>query len=285
MNKKKIWLHLTVLIVSILVYFGYAQITSMRMDTEAPTIEMEAAEISISVKDPESALLQGVSAYDNQDGDVLHSVIIESVYGMTEDHRATVTYAAFDKAGNVAKAQRLVHYTDYRSPRFNLLSAPVFEYGSTFDIMEIVGADDVIEGDITRRVKATIISKTTTISKEGLHEVQFRVTNSMGDSSDVVLPVEVYAADTYDFPLFLSDYLIYVSKDDNIDLMSYVNSFEFAGELKDLTKTWPQDFDVSIQGTYDPHTPGVYPITYTATYKLYDRIHMGCTKLIIIVEG
>lgn len=285
MRKKNLWLHLTVLIVSVLVFIGYIQITTMRTDTKAPVIEMETAEISISVEDPESVLLQGISAYDEQDGDVLHSVIIESIYGMTEDHRATVTYAAFDKAGNVAKAQRQVHYTDYRRPRFTLSAAPVFEYGDNFDIMEFIGADDVIEGDIQRRVKATIMSKTTTITKEGIHEVQFRVTNSMGDNADIILPVEVYASDTYDAELTLSNYLIYISKGETVSLKDYLKDFTYGSEAFDLNQDTNPNLEISISGTVNSNTPGVYPVSYTAEYTINNRVHTGYTKLIVVVEG
>lgn len=285
MRKKNLWLHLTVLIVSVLVFIGYIQITTMRTDTKAPVIEMETAEISISVEDPESVLLQGISAYDEQDGDVLHSVIIESIYGMTEDHRATVTYAAFDKAGNVAKAQRQVHYTDYRSPRFRLSAAPVFEFGDNFDIMEFIGADDVIEGDIRRRVKATIMSKTTTITKEGIHEVQFRVTNSMGDNADIILPVEVYASDTYDAELTLSSYLIYISKGETVSLKDYLKDFTYGSETFDLNQDTNPNLEISISGTVNSNTPGVYPVSYTAEYTINNRVHTGYTKLIVVVEG
>lgn len=285
MRKKNLWLHLTVLIVSVLVFIGYIQITTMRTDTKAPVIEMETAEISISVEDPESVLLQGISAYDEQDGDVLHSVIIESIYGMTEDHRATVTYAAFDKAGNVAKAQRQVHYTDYRRPRFTLSAAPVFEYGDNFDIMEFIGADDVIEGDIQRRVKATIMSKTTTITKEGIHEVQFRVTNSMGDNADIILPVEVYASDTYDAELTLSNYLIYISKGETVSLKDYLKDFTYGSETFDLNQDTNPNLEISISGTVNSNTPGVYPVSYTAEYTINNRVHTGYTKLIVVVEG
>jgi hypothetical protein len=274
-----------VLIVSILVFIGYIQITNMRTDTTAPVIEMETSEIAVSVKDPEPALLQGISAYDAQDGDVFHSVIIESIYGMTEDHRATVTYAAFDKAGNVAKAQRQVHYTDYRSPRFTLSAAPVFEFGDNFDIMEIVGADDVIEGNIQRRVKATIMSKTTTISKEGIHDVQFRVTNSMGDSADIILPVEVYASDTFDSVLTLTNYLIYVSKGETVNPKSYLNKFTYVSETIDLITENNPNLEITVTGSVNTNVPGVYPISYLAEYNLNNRVHTAYTKLIVVVEG
>ena len=285
MRKKNLWLHLTVLIVSVLVFIGYIQITAMRTDNVAPIIEMETSEIAVSVKDPESALLQGISAYDAQDGDVFHSVIIESIYGMTEDHRATVTYAAFDKAGNVAKAQRQVHYTDYRSPRFTLSAAPVFEFGDNVDIMEFIGANDVIEGNIQRRVKATIMSKTTTISKEGIHDVQFRVTNSMGDSSDIILPVEVYASDTYDAELTLSNYLIYVSKGETVNPHAYLSEFTYGAEVISLSGGDNEKLEITINGSVNTNTPGVYPIAYTAEYTLNNRVHTAYTKLIVVVEG
>ena len=93
-------------------------------DREAPVISMAQSELRLSVTDEPACLLDGVTAADAHDGDVTASLVVESVRGMVSDRRFTVTYAAFDAAGNVAKAQRTVCYEDYVSPRFSL-SAPL----------------------------------------------------------------------------------------------------------------------------------------------------------------
>ena len=48
---------------------------------------------------------KGVSARDNRDGDVTHTIIIESITAINEDHVAVVSYAAFDRSGNVGNVQ------------------------------------------------------------------------------------------------------------------------------------------------------------------------------------
>lgn len=247
-------------------------------------ITMESDSISLSVHDPESALLQGMTAWDDRDGDVTGSMIVESVYGVTPEGFVTVTYAAFDRAGNVTKIQRTVKFTDYQSPRFTLSQALVFEYGTPFDVLDIVGAEDVLEGDILRRVKATMLSSGVSVTEEGTHDVQFRVTNSLGDNVQLVLPVEVYPPDRYDAQLTLREYILYVPVDGELDINDYLLEFTAQGVTLDLRQEWPEDIRIRIGGSVDFHTPGVYPISYTVIREMDGHSYMAYSKLLVVVE-
>jgi hypothetical protein len=41
---------------------------------------------------------------------------------------------------------------------------------------------------------------------------------------------------------------------------------------------------IRIHGTVDTSVPGVYPVSYTASYTQNDRTSIGYSKLIVIVE-
>ena len=139
---KKNWKTLVLLAVCLGVLIGYRMFDGLRTDNVVPKITISDSGIpEMSVYKPE-ALLEGVTATDDRDGDVTSSIVVESVGSIMDDATVTVTYAAFDSSGNVAKAQRTVRYTDYKSPRFTLKESLDFTYGTNFDVVDVVGALD-----------------------------------------------------------------------------------------------------------------------------------------------
>lgn len=274
------------MIVAVLVFFGYCILDRMSTDTMAPEIIMDAEKVSVSVKDQQELLLKGVIAKDDVDGDVTGSLVVESVYGIDDSHCATVAYAAFDSSGNVAKAERVVQYKDYRSPHFTVSRALAFEEGSNFEVLDVVGATDVIDGNIHRRVKATMLSNASSVKEEGNHKVQFQVTNSLGDTSQIVLPLEVYPTDSYDAYLELSEYIIYLPKRAVFEPNKYLLGFTYRTEEFDLSEEIPEMFTVEIEGDVNTSVSGVYPVSYIVKYTVDENhSYVGYSKLIVVVEG
>lgn len=284
MRKKRFWSMLFVIAAACMVLVGYITMDKLAADSVAPEIIVEDREIELSVRDPRELMLQGITAIDDRDGDVTDSLVIESVYGITEDHRVTVSYAAFDSSGNVAKVRRQIRYTDYESPRFTLSQPLVFSQGKNFDVLNFVGAEDVIEGDIRRRVKATLLSGTS-ISEEGVHDVQFRVTNSLGETVQLVLPVEVRSDRSDNAVLTLTDYLIYLPQGGTFSRNQYLEALEYQDVSVDLTGVIPQDVAVRYSGSVNTNTPGVYTMSYTVSYNAGHQEYTGSSRLIVVVEG
>lgn len=286
MKKKSVWLLSGIMIVAMLVFFGYCILDRINTDTKAPEILMDTEKITVSVKDQQELLLEGVTALDDVDGDVTGSLVVESVYGIDDDHCATVVYAAFDSSGNVAKAERTVQYKDYKSPRFTLSRALAFEAGSNFEVLDIVGATDVIEGNIHRRVKATMLSNGSSVKEEGNHQVQFQVTNSLGDTSQITLPIEVYPTDSFDANLELSEYIIYLPKGSVFEPKDYLLGFTYRMEEFDLSEEIPEMLTIETEGNVDVAVPGVYPVSYMVKYTVDENhSYVGYSKLIVVVEG
>lgn len=284
-KKKRFPTALAVLLLSAVILAAYIVYSRSETDVTAPEIRIEEGALTLSVGDGEDVLLTGVTARDNVDGDVTDSLIVESVYGISEDGSVTVRYAAFDSAGNVAKAERTVVYGDYESPVITLDGPLVFEYGSAFDVFDYVGASDVFDGDITRRVKATMLSEGVTVSEEGTHEVQFRVTNSVGDSVQLVMPVEVYPDDAYNATLTLSDWLVYIPVGAEFDPSVYPTVFKTVYGETSLTEGTVEGLELVVEGDVDVNTPGVYAVSYKALRDINGRGYVGYTKLIVVVEG
>ena len=279
MRKKGIWALLIAIAVCCLGFAAYLFFSQRSTDKTPPEISFASDVLPVSVAATEAELMEGVTARDDRDGDVTGSIVIEGVTGLSSDQLATITYAAFDREGNVAKAQRTLQYTDYHSPRFSLSAPLVFRSGSAFNLLHYVGAEDVIDGVLDDRVKATLVSTESALSEEGTHEVEFRVTNSMKDTAYLTVPVEVCASGEYNATVVLSDYLVYLERGSGFDPLDYLESFQKSTETVSLRGS-AADVSVYCDSNVDTSVPGTYSVTYTVESGSY----IGYTRLMVVVE-
>ena len=260
--KKRNWLLLLLIVLCLAAFFGYRKLDQLRTDTRAPQIHIDEQPLEASVRDDKSALLAGVTASDNVDGDVTASLVVERVNLTDGDGSISVSYAAFDSAGNVAKAKREGRYTDYERPRFTLNAPLVYTVDHSFDVLSNV------------------------------HMVQFQVTNSLGDTVSETFPVEVISSGIYNAALELTDYLVYLPKDAQFYPAQYLKSFTWLGEQDSLAGGLPTDYSMRTRGTVQTGYPGVYTVEYRVTFTDrdeknpdFDRKYTGYSKLIVVVEG
>lgn len=280
---KRNWKLLLLAAVSLAVLVAYRIVDNVTTDSVAPVIRIsDAAVPEVSVFD-ENALMAGVTATDDRDGDVTGSIVVERVSDIQKDGTVTVTYAAFDASGNVAKTQRTVRYFDYEPPRFTLSGSLSFVYGSSFDVLNVVGAQDLLDGDIGYRIKATSLDDAS-VNAEGIHSVQFRVSNSLGDQVELVLPVEVYYSGRYNAQLNLSEYLIYLNAGESFDPMDYLLNYIARGESVNLRRGIPSGIDLKIVNQVDTRTPGVYTVSYTVSNTSGNMLYEAYARLIVVVE-
>ena len=245
-------------------------------DREAPQITMAQDELRLSVKDGTQKLLSGVTAHDAQDGDVTDLLVVESVRGIVADKRFTVTYAAFDAAGNVTKAQRTVYYEDYTSPCFTLTAPLIFREGAV-DVFAPLGADDVFDGSLKDRIKGTLVSGESQISQPGDYTVAFRVTNSLGDTAYLTAPVQVLPAGSSNAELTLTSYLVYLGKNEAFAPETYLDTLCAGGQTVSLDEG---NVPVQIESSVDMTKAGIYCVDYTAAYGQYTAY----TRLLVVVE-
>ena len=288
--KKKNFILMLLIAATLALFLGYRALDAIRTDTRAPEIRLDSVIPEISVEDPKTALLQGITAVDSGDGDVTSSLVVERVELLEDAGRLLVHYAAFDTAGNVAKAQREAKYTDYRSPRFTLKEPLVYRQGVAFDVLSDIGATDVIDGDIQHRVRATMLTEQT-ITEPGVHEVEFRVSNSLGDTVTAVLPVEVRNPER-EAQLTLSQYLLYLPVNGSFNAKDYLELYTYGEDDVDLSKCLPRGYSLKTEGKVQTQNPGVYPVEYRVTYTIVNEQDRekdveitGYSKLIVIVEG
>ena len=280
---------------------AYAFLFVLWDDTTPPKITAASDVLEVSVSAGETELLAGVTAEDNADGDVTDRVLIEGITGLNDQSEATITYAAFDKAGNVSKTTRTLKYSDYHSPVFGQSKSLTFAAGNSSDILSYMSASDVIDGDISSRVKGTLVSDTGSLSYPGVHQVEFRVTNSMGDTQYITLPVEIYENGAYNASVLLTDYLIYLQKDAEFDPKDYLGSLTAGNNTYSLTNQTSRTrvyvnhyvdpaanttpyisiINVDIENDVDTSIPGVYSVIYEASYE---DIYTGYARLNVVVE-
>lgn len=281
--KKSKWLLLALIVLSVLALVGYRAWDRTVTDSVPPQITVEEGTLQLSVLSERSGLLQGVSARDARDGDVTGSLIVERVGGITADGQATVWYAAFDRSGNVAKASRTVQYTDYEQPRFCLTGPLLFPAGSTFDVLDVMRADDLLDGNISHRVRATSLSEQA-LSGPGTYGVLFQVSNSLGDTCSLTLNAELYPTGSYNADLKLTDYLIYLPVGSSFDPEDYLLSFRHSVKPVELRRGVPEEYQLDITGTVDTDTPGVYEVDYVLSYEPGAQIYVGRSRLAVVVE-
>lgn len=276
---------LSIVMAAAIALFGaYLVLTHNLKDTRPPVISVDEKMLEISVKDEKDKLMTGITAMDDRDGDVTASLLVESIYGISDDNVTTVTYAAFDRAGNVSKIERKVRYTDYHEPRLQLSGSLCFPYNSGFDLLDYVGAEDVLEGDIRRRVRATLVSATHSINEIGSHVVRLQVTNSLGDTVEMDFPVEVYDPEWYTASVKLDEYLIYLKKGDVFRPEGYLKAFSVRGEETDISRGIPDKILCDINSNVNTSVPGIYRVKYTLTQTVNMTAFSGQAILVVIVQ-
>jgi hypothetical protein len=276
------------LLVAVLLFL-VTQVKEQAADHTGPVISMESGAISVSVNEGTDAVLAGVTATDNRDGDVTDSLLVESLGTFQGANTRLATLAAVDSAGNVTKVTRQVEYTDYTGPRFQIDSPLRFQTGSS-DISSAVGVTDVLDGDLSDQVK---ISSDTSISSGdiGDYQVTFTVKNSAGDTAEMTATLSLYSTNDRTLPtITLSDYLIYTRVGETIDPWDYVtgitvDSIQWTrGSRGTLVSEGSDEVisedDLFITDGVSSNTPGCYEISYSYTAGG----KTGTVRLVVIVE-
>ena len=242
----------------------------------SPEIHFAQEKIDVQTGTDDEALLEGVTATDPEDGDVTDSIMVESISHFTEQNVVDVTYVAYDSQNHVTRAVRQVHYTDYIPPRFSMSGPMLFLSKNVNDMMNYVGATDVIDGDISVKAHASFDDTTIALATVGTHNVEISVTNSLGDTSRLVVPVKVVEDVPHSESIPLKTYLVYIKKGASFDPAFYlVNSDQAQGGSTMGEST------IQISSNVNPVTAGVYSVDYSL---IKNEMISAMTRLIVVVE-
>lgn len=272
---------LTVIFILSAILFGwnYIRLRLLR-DFMAPVIVMEQNSITVSVKDSEDVLLQGIKAVDAKDGDVSDSLVLQGLTNFVETGRRQAVIAAFDNDNNVSKVTREIVYSDYEPPRFSLNYPLNFRIGmQESELIHAIQAVDCLDGDLTDSVSVELADDGSWLdaSIEGDTRIIYRVVNSCGDVAELPATIHIYDQDRYNRALHpvLSSYLVYLNVNDSFDPWSMITGMEKNGELIDIDEE-----AVSIDDPVDTSHPGVYEVTYQTS----DDGYVTKIRLIVVVE-
>lgn len=243
---------------------------------EKPVIESDGEALEISCEYTKEDLLLGVTASDEEDGDLTDQIVAGSFSRFVDPGVTGLTYVVFDSQGQSASLTREVRFTDYHSPRFALSEPLVFREGegSYTEAMERLDAVDQLDGSR----KDWIIQTDTDVnySTAGNYTMSVEVTNSLGDTASAGLPVHVVNAQSRNVQIALTQGIVYLEAGEEIDPASYISGVTGPNGAALDPGT------VSAQSGVDVNTPGCYEIHYQASDGAGNA---GETWLTVIVEG
>lgn len=278
-------------------------------DKEGPVITMDDETIEVSIHDGHEAFLEGVTAYDERDGDVTHTLGIESISEFIDEESTTrqINYVAFDGDSHVTKATRRMVYSDYTPIHYSLTAPLKFpEQLTNVNILGVMHAWDCLDGDISRQIVFSEDS-TVQIDTEGEYNVVLCATNSAGDTEELPVTIRIYekAKESALPQIMLSQYLVYTNVGEKIDPYAYLRTVVYSGveyvvtygegtfaiDTSDWTPEEKKAFQkldpavdihrFNITDSVDYSTPGSYEIKYTIDTLTGER---GYVYLIVVVE-
>mgnify|MGYP003296231989 CR=1 FL=1 len=272
MKKKGTIILLIVAVLAVAAAIAFDISNDKKSSPQYPVIKFDSDTIDLFVDATEADLLDGVTATDPEDGDITKSIVIEGISGITDGTSVKVTYAAVDSQNHVTKAERTVNYIDYTRPRFSMSRPLIFGNAKEINFMPYITATDVFEGDISGRIKYSLVNSATIEDEAGEYEIKISVTNKLGDT--VSIPLTVGISDEYANwdKITLSDYLVYAERGTPFDPKAYVVSYT------DGKREIESARGLSIINNVNTDEPGVYIVEYSASRGA------SKTRLVVVVE-
>jgi hypothetical protein len=234
-------------------YIGTRLYLSSSDRKDPPVIKCPTEILEVSASDDESKLLTGVTAADPQDGDLTNHIIVGGISKLISNNTAKVTLLVFDSDDNMGMCVRYIRYTDYQRPLFFVAQPLVYSSVEEVTLIERVGATDVVDGDISQRVRVSSLSTT---DNSEIYDVTIQVTNSMGDTSRLRLPVVIQPTNPLRPVITLSSHLVYVNAGSEFDPASYVTAVTASQTSVDVSQ-------VSISSDVNTAAAGTYRVVYT----------------------
>lgn len=238
---------LTVCYIATSVYLGSSE------RKEPPVISCPTEVLEVSASDDESVLLAGITASDPQDGDLTDQVIVGGISKLISKDTAKVTFMVFDSDDNMGMCVRYIRYTDYHRPQFAITKPLAYSSTKEVSLLDRLAATDVVDDDISSRIRVSTLAST---DNSEVFDISIQVTNSMGDTAWLQLPVLVQETNPLRPVIELKEYLIYQEIGSEFHAEDYLSSLTVAQTAEDVSK-------VSISSNVDTSKEGTYRVMYT----------------------
>ena len=261
----------------------------LTLDSTAPVITCPDGVLEVSIHAGDEELLAGVTAQDDQDGDVTADVVVEKLSAMGRDNTREATLAVMDQSGNVSRAERTLHYTDYEPPRI-LLDKPLLtsKREQAWPLLDSIQASSTLDGDLSARVKYSLL-ESNYISDYGVYPVELRISDSTGTSLVIPTTLEVFDGRSESIPVQLNQYIVYLHQNDPFDPDDYFGPPQEDEDPdpddqdQDPEPLLRKDQTLTVDSNVDTSVPGVYHVTYTVENETAKT--MGRSRLIVVVEA
>lgn len=217
-------------------------ITIMLKDDMPPVITVPAEDMTYAEGGDTTALLSGVKAKDDNDGDVSNRVRIYDISPMEDGSTALVTYAVYDNSYNLGKATKIVNYS--------AAEKTTTETDNTIEEAASVDENADKEED-----------KTTEVTTEEVVEPGYE------DPEMVSTGAPVIKLTTHEVKLPVGGYFY---------SMDYVEN-----EIDDIDTREYLYRNTYLEGEYDVNTPGEYELTYYCVDSNSNVSNFAKLKLII----
>ena len=272
---------------SLIAFIVFNIVNRVTTDSTPPVITSESDTVTVSVAAEESELLAGLTATDDEDGDLTGEIMISSMSNFTEPGKRTVSYVVFDASNNASTLTRNLEYTDYTAPQIKLTQPLRYSLNEMEDasLTENMSVQDCLDGDITQQIRATF-NDGSYIAMAGEYGITVQVSNSAGDTCSVPLTVTVTdpTEESGKYYPMLSDYIVYAPVGGYVDLTSLLIGLENSSTqylFADANPSAPGGIEsVAIGGAVDYNTPGTYTVDYQFTSASGVT---GTTKLAVVV--
>lgn len=276
-----------IFVLSLIAFIVFNIVNRVTTDSTPPVITSESDTVTVSVVAEESELLAGLTATDDEDGDLTGEIMISSMSNFTEPGKRTVSYVVFDASNNASTLTRNLEYTDYTAPQIKLTQPLRYSLNEMEDasLTENMSVQDCLDGDITQQIRATF-NDSSYIAMAGEYGITVQVSNSAGDTCSVPLTVTVTdpAEESGKYYPMLSDYIVYAPVGGYVDLTSLLIGLENSSTqylFADANPSAPGGIEsVAIGGAVDYNTPGTYTVDYQFTSASGAT---GTTKLAVVV--
>lgn len=289
---------LFILAAALFAFFRFREMSLQ--DRSGPQIVMDADLISVSINDPESKLLEGITATDAKDGDVTDTLIVENLSTFLRPGTRLVRYAAFDNDMHVSRAEREIAYTDYRNPEFSITEPLVFNAGNS-NLLQNVTVSDCLDGDLSDTVKILSDSELL-IDVPGDYNVRLKAANSAGDVAYLPVIITIREGQSNNAPkIRLDNYVLYLNPGEEFDPYSLISEISIGNTVYELVEGegnyGEEDLDpeepvvvgtdqIRISDMPDTSTPGNYTVTYSMTVPVgrYGEQVTGSANLYVVVR-
>lgn len=224
------------LVLTAVLYIGNGMVRKLSGADEGPQIHCPEEVLEISIHDGDEMLLAGVTAEDAQDGDLTGSVIVGGRSKLIGGNTAKVTCMVFDSDDNMASLVRTVRYTDYRRPVISLERPLVYASTKDAKLLKAVTVTDLLDGDLSDQARVSTLWST---EDERVFSATILVTNSMGDTASVEVPVIIGKAST----IRLRQQILYLQNGAEFDPMAQLLSDRTGVEVRN-------EVDTAVSGCY-----------------------------------